>query len=303
MPERFVLESLAMTTDNFHEKARIELKHMGISPQSLELMRAKEGIFLFAVQGKSDGHYILKYFENVVFRREILHYDQLKAIGVPTIPLIAKTDKALLMEDLNFSHAWRLGVKEDMDSPTIARVLADWYQQLHTKGKSPATDPNLSWYSELNEFNPEGIALVKARTNSENAHIWKQIDEKTERITELIKRSTKTLCFNDFYYVNLAVSRDEKRALMFDYNLLGLGFPAMDISNVCASLSPRAGEAFREAYGAIDPAEEALFAVLAPITSLVIGAKRENLPGWFMEAWEELNQPAFLNKLEGLNAL
>jgi hypothetical protein len=292
-----------MLSDNSHKNARFELERMGINPQSLELMRAKEGIFLYAVQSKSDQHYVLKYFENVVFRREILHYDQLDAIGVPTIPVIAKTNKALLMEDLNFSQVWRLGVKEDMDSPVIARALADWYLQLHAKGESLATDPNLSWYSELNEFNPEGIALVKTRTHSESAQIWKQIEEKTALINELIKHTAKTICFNDFYYVNLAVSRDEKRALMFDYNFLGLGFRAMDISNVCASLSPRAGKAFREAYGAIDATEEALFAVLAPITSLVIGAKRENLPGWFKEAWEELNHPTFLNKLEGLNAL
>lgn len=280
-----------------------ELEKLQVDATSLTLMRDKDGIFLFSVKSQKDEPCVLKYFENVSYRREILHYEQLKSIGVPTIPLIAWTDKALLMEDLNFSVEWRLGTKEDMDSPVIAHALADWYLQLHAKGQTLANDPSLQWYSELNSFNPEGIALVKTRTNSQDAHIWKSIEDKTDLIEQHIKQIPKTLTFNDFYYVNLAVSRDEKRALMFDYNLLGIGFPAMDVANVCASLSPRAGQAFCQAYGPVDPVEVALFDVLAPITSVVMGAQREKLPTWFDEAWLELNQPDFLNKLEGLNAL
>ncbi len=283
------------------ETAHVELQKMAIYAKDIRLMREKDGIALFAVLGDNDKHYVLKLFENKTYRREILHYCQLQAIGVPTIPVVATTDRALLMEDLNFSQEWRLGVKEDMDSPEISCALADWYLQLHAKGKTLANDPTRQWYSELDYFNPEDIALVKARTNSEDAQIWKRIEEKTDLIQRLIQQCAKTLTFNDFYYVNLAVSRDEKRALMFDYNLLGVGFPAMDVANVRASLSPRAVEAFRQAYGPVDPVEEALVAVLAPITGVVMGAQRDKLPAWFDEAWQELNQPDFLNKLEGLN--
>lgn len=285
------------------ETGCIELEKMAIKAKDIRLMREKDGIALFAVHAEEARHYVLKFFENETYRREILHYSQLQAISVPTIPIIATTDKSLLMEDLNVSAEWRLGVKEDMDSPAIARALAEWYQQLHAKGQTLANDPTRQWYSELGYFNPEGIALVKTRTASQNAAIWKRIEEKTDLINRLIKQCTKTLTYNDFYYVNLAVSRDKKRALMFDYNLLGVGFTAMDVANVCASLSPRAGEAFRQAYGSVDPVEEALVAVLAPVTSVVMGAQREKLPAWFDEAWQELNHPDFLNKLEGLNAL
>ena len=276
---------------------------MAIKAKDIRLIREKDGIALFTVRAEEDKYYVLKYFKNEAFLREILHYSQLATIGVPTIPVVATTAKSLLMEDLNFSSEWRLGVKEDMDSPIIAKALAEWYLQLHNKGQALANDQTLNWYSELDSFNPEGIALVKKRTASQDAAIWKRIEDKTDLINRLIKQTNKTLTFNDFYYVNLAVSRDEKRALIFDYNLLGVGYPAMDVANVCASLSPRAGEAFRQAYGPVDPTEVALIDVLAPITTLVTGDQRENLPTWFDEAWRERNHPDFLNKLEGLEAL
>jgi hypothetical protein len=202
------------------------------------------------------------------------------------------------MEDLRYSDSWRLGKAEDMQSEKIASVLAAWYQKLHSLGQTLANDPVLTWYSELNFFTREGFALVQAPTQSHDAELWQTLDSLIDPILACIQEIPKTLTYNDFYYVNLAVSRDEKSALMFDYNLLGVGFPVMDVGNVCASLSPSAAEAFKVSYGPLNPQEQLLNEIISPLTTLVIGAQREKFPSWFDEAWTEVNNPEFLEKLK-----
>jgi hypothetical protein len=76
-----------------------------------------------------------------------------------------------------------------------------------------------------------------------------------ERITSL----DETLTYNDFYWTNLAVSSDRKEALMFDYNLLGVGFRYNDIRNVCSSLSEEAQKVFVDVYGEIKGVRNALY--------------------------------------------
>ena len=284
-----------------HNKALIECERMLIRVKMIDLMRKKDGISLYAIQSMDGGRYVLKFFDNETYRREISHYQQLQSVGIPTIPVIAFTEKALLMEDLRYSDSWRLGKAEDMQSEEIASVLAEWYQKLHGLGQTLANDPVLNWYSELNFFTREGFALVQARTQSHDAELWQILDSLIDPILACIQLIPKTLTYNDFYYVNLAVARDEKSALMFDYNLLGIGFPVMDVGNVCASLSPSAADAFKVSYGPLSPQERLLNETISPLTTLVIGAQREKPPTWFDEAWTEVNNPEFLEKLKRFN--
>jgi hypothetical protein len=279
-------------------KALIECDRMLIRVKMIDLMREKDGISLFAIQSMDGARYVLKFFENETYRREIVHYQQLQSVGISTIPLIATTEKVLLIEDLRYSDTWRLGKAEDMQSEKIASVLAAWYQKLHSLGQTLANDPVLTWYSELDFFSREGFAMAQARTQSQDAELWQILDSLIDPILACIQLIPKTLTYNDFYYVNLAVARDEKSALMFDYNLLGVGFPVMDVGNVCASLSPSAAEAFKVSYGPRNPQEQSLNEIISPLTTLVIGAQREKFPSWFDEAWTEVNKPEFLEKLK-----
>lgn len=279
-------------------KALIECDRMAITPGIIELLREKDGISLYTVQSTDGRHYVLKLFENQTYRREISHYQQLQTAGIPTITVAASTDKALLMEDLRHSDTWRLGKPQDMQSEKIACALAAWYQKLHNLGKPLANDPTLNWYSELDFFSREGLALVQTRTQSHGEHLWQLLDSVIDPIRVRIQTMPKTLTYNDFYYVNLAVARDEESALMFDYNLLGIGFPVMDVSNVCSSLSPKAAEAFNASYGPPDPQEQMLNGIIRPLTDLVMGAQRENLPPWFDEAWREVCSTEYLEKLK-----
>ena len=276
----------------------IECERMSVKVKAVDLMREKDGIGLYAAQSVDGARYVLKFFDNETYRREIVHYQQLQSVGIPTIPLIATTEKALLMEDLSYSDTWRLGEPEDMQSEKIVCVLAAWYQKLHGLGQTLANDPALTWYSELDFFSREGFAMAQARTQSQDAELWQILDSLFDPIRAYIQATPKTLTYNDFYYVNLAVARDEKSALMFDYNLLGIGFPVMDVGNVCASLSPSAAEAFKASYGPLNPQEQFLNEIISPLTTLVIGAQREKLPLWFDDAWAEVISPEFLEKLK-----
>lgn len=278
--------------------ALIECERMSLKVKTIDLMREKDGISLYGIQSLNGNRYVLKFFDNETYRREIIHYQQLQSVGIPTISVIASTEKALLMEDLRYSDTWRLGKPEDMQSEKIASVLAAWYQKLHGLGKTLANDLSLTWYSELNFFSREGFAMAQARTQSQNSELWQTLDGLIDPILARIRAIPKTLTYNDFYYVNLAVARDEKSALMFDYNLLGVGFPVMDVGNVCASLSPSAAEAFKISYGPLNPEEKLLNEIISPLTTLVIGAQREKLPAWFDEALEEVISSEFLEKLK-----
>ncbi|NHB84312.1 hypothetical protein G7085_06035 [Tessaracoccus sp. HDW20] len=51
-----------------------------------------------------------------------------------------------------------------------------------------------------------------------------------------------TLTHNDFWFTNLAVFWDGSSALLYDYNLTGMGLRASDLRNVTLGLTPpRAG--------------------------------------------------------------
>ena len=75
---------------------------------------------------------------------------------------------------------------------------------------------------------------------------------------------------------------------MFDYNLLGKGYAYADVRNVMSSLSKEAGAAFLEAYGAVDPLEQALDDVVSVVTSLFFACQREPFPRWAQGLLQEM---------------
>lgn len=99
--------------------------------------------------------------------------------------------------------------------------------------------------------------------------------------------------YNDFWWTNLAVSKDGNEALMFDYNLMGRGYAYSDVRNVTVSLSPEAARAFLAQYGPIDPLEQAGDNVVSLIITLILDSRRPQFPAWAAEsrnALEELEQ-------------
>ena len=75
------------------------IKDMGTDCSELTQIRSKDGVSVYRVKS-GNGRYVLKAFDNAQYCREIGNYLILHGLRVPTIGVIAYTDNALLLEDL-----------------------------------------------------------------------------------------------------------------------------------------------------------------------------------------------------------
>ena len=279
-------------------KAKTALLAMGIKG-GIEELRTKDGISLFRVYfgGRQA---VLKYFHKAEFSREITNYQLLKEAGLNTLPVIAKTENAILLEDLQSSPKLRLATKDDLNLVEIAAALAGWYKELHGVDAGRLIQEGFSFYSELDFITTANLHKLIRMLGNDTPKALRWVEAVFDELQALLSQARKTLTYNDFYYTNLAVARDGKAAFMFDYNLLGLGFPAMDLRNVTSSMNEEAGKAFLRAYGPVDPLEVKLNEIISPITGLLIGMERKPLPPWFYEELEEINTIDFQSKLQSL---
>lgn len=278
---------------------KTQLENMNIDYDSINLIRSKDGVHVCRVKSKNKS-YVLKYFEKPEYRREIKNYLLLQKLGIPTIPIIAYTDKSILMEDIEKSEKYRLGIKEDLCDTEICRHLAEWYKLLHNKGKEYVKKYGSGMYAETDCITAENIDFIKSKTHTENYPVWIEIERSLPYILSLIKNTEKTLTYNDFYYTNMVVAKDKSQAFMFDYNLLGKGSIASDIINVTSSLSKEAGTAFLNAYGKINNRELLLNNVAGTLVSLYFASCREEFPQWAADELESIKNGKLLNKLKVL---
>ena len=114
---------------------------------SFKEIRNKDGIYLYRVR-YNDDFYVLKYFLNDEYKREIKNYSLLKELGVPTIKVLDSTDRSILLEDLEKSINYRLGVKSDLSDIEVAKSLAKWYVKLHSVGSRYISKENPEFYRE-----------------------------------------------------------------------------------------------------------------------------------------------------------
>ena len=284
----------------YHELEMIGLSRTNIS--NIEEMRNKDGIYLYRVE-YDNRFYILKYFQNEEYRREIENYTILIALDVPTIKVIGCTDKSIILEDLKKSKEYRLGKNEDLTDIETAKALAKWYFKLHSEGAKYVDSNNVkSFYREIDSITIENVEMVKSKSNTEDNEVWKLIIDNFGLILNKINSAEETLTYNDFYWTNLAVSRDSKEALMFDYNFLGIGFRYNDVRNVCASLSEEAGKVFLEEYGQIDEREKIIDEGISIIINLIAAYERPEFPNWAQESLDDIHngklKEAFVRILE-----
>jgi len=253
-----------------------EARKMEFDCSSMEHMRSKDGVHLWRIF-RGDDSFVLKHFEKAEYRREIENYRLLKKHGVPTLKIYGETGCAILMEDVSRSVNLRLGEETDMSDPEIARSLARWYKSLHS------IDSDLDgMYDESDFFTRENIALIRERTQDLPA--WKVLEENFDAIRSRLDNLRRVVTYNDFYYTNLVVARDKSAAFMFDYNLLGRGYVLSDVRNVTYSLSDEAAQVFMKEYGPVDPMEQLVDDVVAPVVTLVMACRREIFPEWAQES-------------------
>lgn len=269
------------------EKNKQELKKLNILYSDIELIQNKDGVIVARVQSEAKS-FIIKYFQNENYKREINNYKLLKSLNIPTVTLIGFTDSAVLMEDISQSKTLRLGAKDDLDDEVVAQRIAEWYKLLHTSSRACVEEYGTELYDETDFITRDNIEFIKEKTGTQNLPVWRLIDDNFETIVSKIKCLPRVLTYNDFYYTNLIVSKDKSSAFMFDYNLLGKGYVYSDIRNVCSSLSQKAQKAFLEAYGGFDKDEIIVDYVACVLITLYHACQRKNFPSWAESALNEL---------------
>lgn len=264
-----------------------QLQSMNIKASSVSEIRSKDGVFVYRVKS-GDQSYVLKYFEKPEYRREIDNYLLLQKLSIPTIPLVAHSDAAILMEDLEESKDFRLALENDMNDFEVCTALGRWYRRLHDEGKAYIRQYGDGMYMETDCITAENVAFTKEKTATQDSPAWDYIEQNLEVLRKLIDNTEKTLTYNDFYYTNLAVAKNKKSALMFDYNLLGKGYVCSDMTNVTSALGDIGKEAFLESYGEYDSSDALLHEVAGLLVGLYSAICREVFPPWGYQELEKV---------------
>lgn len=257
--------------------------------QQLELIREKSGVYVYrCLYGGLPA--VVKYFENESDRREILNYRILQRHGIPTIQTYAFGKASMVMEDVSASQDWRLGTAEDLHGVAVAASLARWYFKFHENG---VYAPELtSLYFEYDRITKANLEIL-AKKLPEAEALFRFLLTQYGKLHHLIYQPDFTLTYNDFYWENFVVRKDETAAMMFDYNLLGKGYRFSDFRNVTSSLSGEAGAVFYEEYEGLylakhgqsrkeaEKLEQDIDEVLSPLFSLMVALlDREHFPAW-----------------------
>ena len=266
-----------------------ELKSLNVTFSNIELIQSKDGVIIAGVQ-TDEKSYIIKYFQNEDFKREIKNYQFLKVLNIPTVKVFGFTDSAILMEDISQSDTFRLGIKEDLNDVVIALKIAEWYKLLHTGSKDFVSEHITELYDETDFITIENIEFIKEKTGTQNLPVWKLINDNFDVIVSKIRSLPRVLTFNDFYYTNLIVAKNKSSAFMFDYNLLGKGYVYSDIRNVCSSLGEDAKKAFLETYGEFDKSEIIVDDIASVLITLYHACQRKNFPDWANSTLSELKR-------------
>lgn len=275
------------------------LKEMRIDYINKSLIQTKDGVSVYRINCVNQS-YVLKYFMNEEYRREIDNYIMLNNLGIKTIQLVAYTKEAILMEDIGISEKYRLAIQSDMEDPIVCSALATWYQNLHIKGYDYIKNYGSNMYMEADYFTLENIEYIKNKTNTMNNYVWKIIDENYEHIVRFLNETKKTITYNDFYYTNMIVAKDKSEAFMFDYNLLGKGYAASDIKNVTVALSEDGKEAFVGGYGKVDKVEVILHEVIGTVATLFMACNKESFPEWAIDELDNIKNGTLLNYVQEL---
>lgn len=278
-----------------------ELNKLGIACDSFSILQDKDGVTVARI-ASNEKSYVVKCFQKDEYKRELENYRLLESLGIPTIRVIVSTDSALLLEDINCSSTYRLGIEEDMSDPEIARRIAVWYKLLHSRGYGYICQHGESMYDEADFFTLDNIAFIKEKTGTQDATAWVLLEQNYTAINDLLRKARRTITYNDFYYTNMVVAKDNTSALMFDYNLLGKGYAYTDVRNVLSSLSEKAGKAFLDEYGMFDPVEKALDDVVSVVVTLHLACQRDVFPWWAQSLLDELDS-TFIEKMECLRRL
>ena len=264
-----------------------ELTAHGLTGAEYSLIRFKEGVTVARVKANG-GTLILKAFQNEPSRREIENYRILAILGVPTLRTFGFTPRSILLEDIEASPDLRLGQEADLHDDEVITALARWYAALHARGEEYVRAHGAGMYDEWDMFTPGNLDRLITALGKECEAPLNRLKTRYPELRARMDEAPKTLCYNDFYYTNMAVAREKSAALMVDYNLLGKGCCVNDIMNVTYWFTDRERALFLREYGGVDEGLIELQNLISPVISLVSAVDRGIFPDWAEEAKEEL---------------
>lgn len=279
---------------------RDELNKLGIACESISILQDKDGVTVARIISDKKS-YAVKRFQKDEHKRELKNYRLLASLDIPTIQVIATTDSALLLENIDRSSTYLLGIEEDMSDPVVARRIAVWYKQLHSQGYGYVCQHGEFMYDESDFFTTENIVCIKKKTGTQDATAWVLLEQNYDAINDLLSKTRRTLTYNDFYYTNMLIAKDKSSALMFDYNLLGKGYAYTDVRNVLSPLSEEAGKTFIDEYGKFDPSEKALDDMVSVVVTLHLACLRDGFPWWAQTLLDEIDT-TFIEKITFLRS-
>ena len=257
----------------------------------IQPIQDKFGISVFHIV-KNNESYVGKYYsdEQIHGRREINHYTMLNEIGVPTLNVVAHTDCLLLLEDISASDLYRLGTEDDMSEIRVAHLVGKWVNLLHVKGRNYKGLLDLPLLDNINnELDIEKIYNAIQKSGTEDNPFWSALIENIENIKRNYLQLCNTVTYNDFWWDNLAVSKNYTSVIPFDYNCVYRKYAYADIRHILSVLSDEAGTAFLEAYGDYDENEKAFEDLYWSSTGIIAALNMDELPSWADKFVEMLN--------------
>ncbi len=277
-----------------------ELAAVGVDPgkvRTVETLSLRHGhrVVRVGVQRQS---FILKTFPSEG-ASEISVYRLLGDLRVPTLTLHGSTGVSLLLEDLAASAVWRAAVEDDLRCSKTGEAVARWYRTLHCAGRQVGGDPPPFLGREVDVLNRDRITALARELQLEAESSMKLAAESIEVLKDGMGSLPQTLNYTDFYWTNLALSRqgNPRRAVVYDYHLMGVGPACCDLRNVLSTLTGVAAAAFTETYGPVPEAHFILDRPLATLTALHQAALQSALPVWAQDAVRQVESGEFEDSL------
>jgi hypothetical protein len=245
--------------------------------------RSDRAVYRVHTDGAS---FVLKRFRGVDRPLEPQVYKLLQTWGVPTLPVHARTEKELLLEDLDASSIWREALASDLDAVETGTAVAEWYLSLHQAGHRCLADPAgapsfLScWVDEITQPVLYEVGHALALTECPG---WDLVTDGVPLLCVAYKSFPLTFNYSDFALENLALTRGDqrrRRAIVYDYDQFKIGTTYSDWRNVVFSLQGASLEGFKAAYGPVSEAERILDEPLSKLYVLLVAARRPRLPGF-----------------------
>ena len=265
----------------------------------IQPIRKKFGISVFRITKEKES-YVGKYFDDqqIHGRQEIQHYKMLRELNIPTLEVIAHTNSLVLMEDVATSTLYRLGIEQDMSDVQVACLVAQWFKQLHTRGKSFFGISKLALLDKVDDaFNHDKITKAITKSNTHENPFWDALLQNINEIKNTYISLCNTITYNDFWWDNLVVAKDFSTALMFDYNCISRKYAYADVRHILSVLSKEAGAAFIKGYGDIDEGEKVFEELYFPLTGIVDALNLEELPSWANTFIEMLHNGELMQRM------